>query len=190
VVGATFEHKDNTPDLPPGSSPTTPVSNKDFTFYTANTTVDNSQPFKGSVPLTLSGQTVSPVTNAYRLHPWGGPTDLSLVQSLNDSVHQKLGNDPIWTNYDEIGAVWLVPGALKPNINPVGIAVGSTQLENSVMETFQQAMDQNCFACHKTTQQGAPSGNGPSIPATNLNISHALMNQLLTQGAAAAQQRK
>lgn len=184
-IWATFEHKDNTPDLPPGSLPTTPVSNKDFTFYTANTTVENSQPFKGSVPLTLSGQKVSPVTNAYRLHPWGGPTDLSLVQSLNDSVHQKLGSDPIWTNYNEIGAVWLIPGGLKPNINPVGIAVGSTQLENSVIETFRQAKDQNCFACHETTRQGATSGNGPSIPPTNLNISHALMNQLLTQGAAA-----
>jgi hypothetical protein len=66
----------------------------------------------------------------------------------------------------------------------VNMAVGSTQLENSVMETFEQANFQNCFGCHTTTQQPAPGG-GPSIPPTNLNISHALMNQLLTQGAPA-----
>jgi mono/diheme cytochrome c family protein len=81
---------------------------------------------------------------------------------------------------------------LKPNINPLGIGgivVGSTQLENSVMETFQQANAQNCFQCHTTRQQWATPGSGPSIPPTNLNISHALMKQLLTQGAAATPPR-
>ena len=47
-IWATFEHKDNTPDLPPGASLTTPVSNKNFTFYAANTTVGNSAPVSRS----------------------------------------------------------------------------------------------------------------------------------------------
>jgi hypothetical protein len=50
-----------------------------------------------------------------------------------------------------------------------GIAVGSTKLANTTMETFTQTL--NCFHCHDTRRE---VGGGLSIEPKNLNLSHLL----------------
>jgi len=190
-IWATFEHKENTPDLPPNPNPTKIASNKNWTFYAKNTVLGQCAPalqFDGTkLTLNAEAQKISPVTNVYRAHPWGGPTDQKLVQDLNDSVHEKLGDDSIWGNYNLIGSVWLLSGSLKPDINPVNLGVGSEHLENTTMESFTQSSSKNCFNCHTTKKQTAtPEPDAFFIPPTNLNVSHALMLELLQQGQQAA----
>jgi hypothetical protein len=66
----------------------------------------------------------------------------------------------------------------------VNDAVGSTKLANATMETFRQAVPKNCFGCHTTQKAQLLDDKGgvlAALPASNLNLSHALINNLLAQ---------
>ena len=199
MIWATFEHKDNAPDLPKPVNDMTPnekVSDKNWTFYKANT------PFKdcninsaGSGALTLdeSRQTLSPVTQVCRIIPYGGGNKMNVadIMDLNGSVHGQLKD--VWNNYFEVGAIWFsATDALKPNCNfqpgalqcpapgdPVGILTGSTQLSNATVETFTQSQSaqDNCFACHNTVQVPSQTAKAPALPGLNVDISHVLINE-------------
>jgi hypothetical protein len=198
MIWATFEHRDNAPDLPEAMNKMAPndiVSDKDWTFYKAGT------PFKdcnvnsagaGALELDEAAQTLSPVTQVCRLIPYGGGSDDNVtdIKSLNDSVHSQLKG--VWNNYFEVGAIWFAalnglkpnctfqPGSLECRADPKKpILTGSTQLSNATVETFtqSQSMKDNCFACHNTVQVTSPKAAVPSLPGLNVDISHVLLNE-------------
>lgn len=178
-VWATFEHIGNAPDLPAGMPITSasPVSDKDFTFYAANTPAkDSNVSNNGTVHFEdKTKQTVKPVVNVFRQFAWGsdmtttkGQANAKNIMSLNASVAaQVLSGDPIWKNYQLIGAVWGEPNSLKPG-QPV-TPIGSTKLSNATLETFTQN-GLNCFTCHGPFSGTASSNN------MNMNISHIMKN--------------
>ena len=177
-IWATFEHKDNAPDLPAGMAADSPnpVSDKDWLLYIANTPASQSnQPNAGAVKLVdPAKQTLKPVTNVFRQFPWGSrPADAANaanIVALNTSVRGRvLSSDAIWQNYMLVGGTWLPPNSLAPNQSYGNRAVASTRLGNSAMETFVQ--DANCFTCHNTR---GISKAGVQLQPKNLNLSHSL----------------
>jgi len=115
-------------------------------------------------------------SNTLRTKPWGSAADTipnqnvesiaqsnSEVLSLNVSLQNGLVGNDIRKNYLFLGATW-TPNGLGPNgisytpvykdsLNTVGVAIGTSQLANSTMETYaQNGLYYNkygsCFACH------------------------------------------
>jgi hypothetical protein len=173
------------------------VSDKDWTFYKANT------PFKdcnvnsaaaGALKLDAAKQTLSPVTQACRIIPYGGgrqETNVANIKTLNESAQSQLKD--VWNNYFEVGAIWFSSAnALKPNCTfqpgslecrpasapDQAILTGSTQLSNTTVETFTQSQSaqDNCFACHNTVQVISQNTRAPSLPGLNVGLSHVLIN--------------
>jgi hypothetical protein len=201
MIWATFEHRQNAPDLPKAADtmdPNDKVSDKNWTFYKANT------PFKscnvnsagaGALTLDRGEQTLSPVTQVCRIVAYGSTRDESGISNknnitnLNDSVHAQLKG--VWNNYFEVGAVWFLaenylppdctfqPGALECPVSAgKALMTGSTELSNSTIETFTQSQSaqQNCFACHNTVQVSSENSEAPSLPGIDVNLSHVLIN--------------
>ncbi len=191
MIWATFEHKRNAPNVPVNATADTIVSDKNHTFYSANT------PYKdcnvnpaNSNELTLdeATQTLAPITEACRRWQFGNrpdPNNKSIqtndrnIETLNKSVHARLRD--VWKNYYEVGAIWFnKKDGLQPGLSLADdeLLTGSLKLSNSTIETFtqtQSVMD-NCFRCHNTQQEFPPPGIPDPLPAKNLNISHAFQN--------------
>ncbi|WMN90016.1 hypothetical protein NI382_18200 [Vibrio parahaemolyticus] len=115
------------------------------------------------------------------------PTNIKVVNQLNDSVLGKLSKDDVWSNYFEVSAIWFrQENALAPNmgldtdVDEEGkqLLIGGLRLSNSTIETFTQSQStmNNCFRCHNTLQRFPPALNMDPLPAMNLNVSHAFMN--------------
>jgi hypothetical protein len=196
-IWATFEQGSNAPDLPAGLSPTSgsPVSSSNFTFYAANTPANDCNQLATSYTLNAQSQSLSPVTQVFRQFADGSgvPDNILAIDTLNASVHQQLASTDVWNNYNLIGGVWLLPGALNPGLVPSGSLLhGSPDLANSTMETFVQTPFTNstpphtvltsCLGCHTTT--ATSTSGGLSIPAMNMNLSHILTDGLVTREAA------
>ena len=134
MIWATFEHKDNAPNVPSGATVDTVVSDQNFDFYTASTKVSGCNVnFARSPDLKLdeATQKLTPVTNACRLFAHGNSArnapginqksvdsnDANII-ALNRAVIAKLETQPgPWSNYFEVGAIWFLPtDALKPNM--------------------------------------------------------------------------
>jgi hypothetical protein len=85
-------------------------------------------------------------------------------QNLNQVSQAELVKlKSIFSDYAVVGTVWMVPNSLSTNSSNFN-TFGSTNLANSVMETFVQGTRltptySNCFVCH------APQPK-------NINISH------------------
>ena len=199
-IWATFEHKQNAPDLPPGMDPSSssPVDRRFWTFYQANTpanacNVPNNDPVTPTVTLVdPATQKLTPISNLFRQAAFGGgpPTNVANIKALNASVAAQLGGGDIWGNYQLTGGVWMLPNVLVPDLpktTPDGpkefaaLQRGSLQLANPTMESFTQA--KNCFDCHQTT---TTIGGGRRLPAKNLNLSHILTNNLIQDSGVAA----
>ncbi|MCW0369383.1 hypothetical protein NB710_000320 [Xanthomonas sacchari] len=205
MIWATFEHRDNAPDVDTSLDPGQPVSDKDWTFYKAGTPIEQcnvNAAGAGALTLNAQTQTLSPVTQVCRMVPYGGQKpcpsgqdcNIANIQSMNASVQSQL-ND-VWKNYFEVGAIWFVAkDALAPNCTfqpgsalecipsptPEGappLLTGSIKLSNSTIETFTQVQStqNNCFACHNTTQVISPDPRAQSLPGLNVNISHVVIN--------------
>ncbi|MDQ1092520.1 hypothetical protein QE400_001933 [Xanthomonas sacchari] len=206
MIWATFEHRDNAPDVDTPLDPGQPVSDKDWTFYKAGTPIEQcnvNAAGAGALTLNAQTQTLSPVTQVCRMVPYGGQkpcplgsTDCNIpnIKSINASVQAQLHD--VWKNYFEVGAIWFVaedalapdctfqPGsALEciPSPTPKGappLLTGSIKLSNSTIETFTQVQStqNNCFACHNTTQVIASDPRAQSLPGLNVNISHVVIN--------------
>jgi hypothetical protein len=81
---------------------------------------------------------------------------------LNQSVQGILGSGSVWSNYQLVGTIWFKPGMSAPATSstpfpPSNQAIvgnlqtsGAQMLSNSVMETYTQQQNQNCFNCHTT----------------------------------------
>jgi hypothetical protein len=197
-IWATFEHKDNAPNLPAGMSPTapTPVDTKNWTFYKANTLAnacnlsDNAAVNPSITLVDPATQILSPITNVFRQAAFGGGSSQNQanIQALNSSVATQLGVGDVFSNYRLTGGVWMGPNALVPGLNQNSIKpllAGSLALANPTMETFTQTG--SCFTCHNTAQQRA---GGTGFPAKNLNLSHILLNNLAQDAGAAMLNRK
>ena len=142
-IWATFEHKDNAPDLPAGMSVTSadPVSNREWTFYHANTPAkdSNHNPVNEMKLVDPDNQLLSPVVNVFRAFPFGGgPQDnVANIQSLNESVQTKVLAGSVWANYALVGGVWSSPNNVSPG-QAISPQFGSVSLANTTMETFDQ----------------------------------------------------
>ncbi|WP_420009372.1 hypothetical protein [Xanthomonas sacchari] len=204
MIWATFEHRNNAPDVTKNLNPGEPVSKRDWTFYKAGTPIEQcnvNAAGAGALTLNQTAQTLSPVTQVCRMEPYGGEKpcsgsdcNIDNIKALNASVQTQL-ND-VWKNYFEVGAIWFVaPDALKPNCTfqpgsalecipkptPAGappLITGSIKLSNSTIETFTQVQStqNNCFACHNTTQVISSDPRAQSLPGLNVNISHVVIN--------------
>lgn len=198
-IWATFEPISNAPILPANVKPgdNTPVSSSNYTFYAAGTLASACNIAPQKPVLDPATQTFAQVTPVFLQFPEGGGTaeNIANIDALNQSVHAQLAAAEVWKNYNLIGGVWLLPGALKPNMAPKGADLhGSANLANDTMETFVQngfsppppgqQPTVNCFTCHntrKTSTLGTPS---LPIPPMNMNLSHVLTDGLVTRETA------
>jgi hypothetical protein len=191
-IWASFEHKENAPVLPNQNLPSSsPVSANLFTFYRPNKKLleCNINPVKDTKnPLALVDpmkQTLKPVTDLYRQFNSGDDAETAdgLVDNLNRSVAKKLPAIlSVWKNYQLMGAVWmkdtstnfvegLVPGD--------DILIGEIRLSNTVMETYTQITQKNCFSCH-TTAEETDKETGRRIPDLRVKVSHILRNSFFS----------
>ena len=189
MIWATFENKRNAPNVAPGTSLEDPVSDQNFTFYTANTTLaDCNVNYSSSNQTVLdeATQTLTPITQTCRQYEYGNVDGVNKIndgniKKLNASVAGLFDPTDIWSNYQEVGAIWFnATNALNPGMTIATdtLLTGSLSLSNSTIETFTQiaSTENNCFRCHNTMQELPPSMDLDPLPASNLNISHALQN--------------
>jgi hypothetical protein len=176
MVWATFEHKANTPNdtYEYVSTSGTKTVNPDFSlaylfcaaspdpahlndqhmiFNSPN--IDNVPPFHNTP------------SNTIRRKAWGGafnvspnPLDAntaasnSEIISINNNVRGMLDSADVRNNYIFTGATWTIGGAGPTGSFPSGNEVGTSKLENTTMETYQQGTTKmfntgaNCFNCH------------------------------------------
>jgi hypothetical protein len=163
MVWATFEHTANTPlaaysyvSTSSGTKTVPQTTGGSWLFSKTNAAA----PFNAE-HMTLSGANIIPVppntispSNTLRWLPFGtisNPPSNSQVISVNNSVRGMLAGGDIRSNYIMSGATWTIGGASPSGSNQVG----TNQLTNSTMETYQQAGSTtipgtNCFTCHVT----------------------------------------
>lgn len=191
MIWATFEHKNNAPNVPEKFTPDTVISNRDWTFYKAGTTYENCNVnFAKTNKLKLDeySQILGPVTQICRQYEFGNdpsakgvqPND-SNIASLNADVLEHLGKTDVWRNYFEVGAIWFKKtDSLKPSmaLDTDDSLTGSLKLSNSVVETYTQHQStmNNCFRCHNTTSSFPSTTKLYPLPPLNLNISRAFQN--------------
>jgi hypothetical protein len=198
----TFEQVQNAPDLadPNGYNSPTPVSNKSFTFYAANTPANACNPAPKSTTLKITDpvkQTVAPIINVFRQYATGGaePARTQDIVAVNGAAQNEMAQmgtlvppqpkETVWANYKLIGTLWIEACTLQPGVSQLekqGIA--SIDLANATLETFFQGPQNNfngnpmanCFMCHNT------GGSGPNskkvYPGKNINLSHALLDSI------------
>jgi hypothetical protein len=196
MIWASFENIRNAPDVENLATirPDTVVSDKDWTFYKANTPFRacNANPAgSGTQKLDPVSQKMTPVTAVCRLYPYGSGHDkqpnAASIRELNASVQARLPD--VWKNYFEVGAIWFARAAFTKEIQPnctfqlgrlqCGIGLtGSTHLSNATIETFTQGQStsDNCFACHNTVQRFPPRAGLRALPGKNVAISHVVNN--------------
>jgi hypothetical protein len=174
MVWATFEHFSNSPNA---SYSYTNAGNA--TIQVPQTTAGNwlvsaagsGGPFN-NMHMFTSGADIAantpnfPTINASdtaRWRPWGMPgsstSSNTEVISIHNSVNSMMPVGDIRNNYFMTGATWTIPGNAPP-----AAQVGTNQLANSTMETYEQAsctsgsqnpctafaQGSNCFSCHVT----------------------------------------
>ncbi|MCB0245902.1 MAG: hypothetical protein KDI12_20985, partial [Anaerolineae bacterium] len=161
MIWATFEHQRNAPNVTPGLPLDQPVSDQDYTFYSANTplaecNVNNTS--DGLLKLDQQTQTLSPITQACRQYQFGNAAGVNTIndkniQTLNASVAKLFDPTDVWKNYAEVGAVWFKgTNTLQPGLSIATdeLLAGSLSLSNATIETFTQvaSTENNCFRCH------------------------------------------
>jgi hypothetical protein len=183
-IWATFEHDQNSPNLPidmkiDDAKPVDP--NHTYTLYPKGALAkDSNISNRNAVTIDNEGtQTLKPKVNVVRQFKFGGEDEPASIIELNTSVHLKLPKElAVWRNYSFRGAVWLNDPAtdfkVGQNFGQIdetkGILGGEKKLSNATMETFSQNT-QNCFHCH--TSEMLPDG---SLGAKLINISHIMTN--------------
>lgn len=194
-IWATFEQKNNAPNLPAGTVPGSnqSVNNQQFTLYKAGTKAQASNQKPAAYSLDFRTQKARPVTNVFRQFAYGGaefssesPTvtgqsRVDDINSINSNVQAAIPEhsdqiDPVFANYNLIGSVWLDSSQtpLEPGLDLFANSIGSITLANSTMETFAQGIGTNCFSCH-TTQ---PFPTESKFADKNIAISHIIAGSL------------
>jgi len=183
MVWATFEHKRNTPNaayqyLNKDNETITvvPDQGNDWLFNNNinDTTNVSHMTFAGDSIKAKTGYTISP-SNTLRTKPWGSAVDVqpnaedaspaaanSEIIAINNAIISKLKGNDIRKNYLFIGATWTDSGtgpngySYNPKVDSLkvnGVAIGTSQLANSTMETYVQNGETyntygTCFSCH------------------------------------------
>jgi hypothetical protein len=146
-------------------------------FNVARQTITSGQVGASIVADTSQGSPYGPnntigPSNSIRFMPFGAASDQkpnpliadsaesnTQIISINNSVRKQLKGKDIRKNYYFVGSTWTENGAPPTECFPQGNQVGTSQLANSTMETFQQATDSkftagiSCFACHSNGNQ-------------------------------------
>lgn len=185
AIWATFEHNNNAPDFVAKQSPSAPVSDRNWTFYAANTpAIDCNQASTLDMTLDEATQILGRITQACRQYPSGMPADtpaddgnIFAIRTLNQSVLAQLETESVLRNYFEVGAVWTTGNPLQPNSSLQDVLVGSKLLSNATIETFTQntRSENNCFRCHNTLMFNPMESTIDPLQGTNLNLSHIIL---------------
>jgi hypothetical protein len=196
LIWSTFEHVGNTPLATysyintSGTEVSVPESPGGTWLFSAS---GNPNPFNQahmqevspSVGIKALGSfTISP-SNTLRLKPFGAASNVSPnpidsssaasnseIISINNNVGAMMPSGDIRNNYIMSGATWAIPG-VAPGGSGTGIEVGTSQLTNSTLETYDQGPattlgGANCLDCHSSTNQ-----NGSNNPTTfTVGVSH------------------
>jgi hypothetical protein len=189
MIWATFEHFGATPNAAytytSTSGPkTVPQSTAGTWLFSAT---NSAGPFNvahmrlsGTSIVSIAPNTISP-SDTLRIKPWGGSSNASPnpldptvadsnteIISIDNSVSSQMPAGDVRDNYFMTGATWTINGAGpignfgnpgNPVIAP-GVAVGTSQLNNTTMETYQQGtapfnkFGANCFLCHTSNTTG------------------------------------
>ena len=115
-------------------------------------------------------------SNSSLVYPWGSEANVSPnaengssaasnseVISINNSVLSKLVGNDIRKNYILIGSTWTSGGSAPTgqsySTNPTspGVAIGTSLVANSTMETYLQLNYTTCFYCHSNGDTLNPS---------------------------------
>jgi hypothetical protein len=190
MVWATFEHEKNSPNdsytYIDTSNQVKIVTQDTGTGWLLNANALN-KPVNIS-HMTVSGDTINgkngysiSKSNTERTKPWGvaitgapnaeNPTPAasnSEIISINNDINNLLLGNDIRKNYLLIGATWTNSGAAPngsnynyPSDTVAGVAIGTSQLANSTMETYFQFGNTyksygSCFGCHNNNNGLAP----------------------------------
>lgn len=188
MIWATFEHFGNDPDATfnynstnSGANHQVPQANPitgTWLFTAPNATapfnVVHAQFNAGNIVGFPAGSAVV-ASNILRFKPYGAAlgtqpnplipddaTSNTQIIGIDDSIANDFaalpGGPDVRTNYYMRGATWTENGAPPSGSFPQGTDVGTSQLANTTMETFQQTttsynrFGSNCFSCHLTNQ--------------------------------------
>jgi len=190
LVWATFEHAKNAPNdsytYIDSSNQVKTVAADTGTHWLLNANAADT-PVNVS-HMQVSGDTISgnngfsvSESNTQRTKPWGvassgapnaeNPSPAasnSEVISINNNINSMLVGNDIRKNYLLLGATWTNGGAppngsnyLYPSDTIAGVAIGTSQLANSTMETYFQFGSTyksfgSCFGCHSNNNGLAP----------------------------------
>jgi len=199
MIWATFEHVNNAPYTVADQLQTDIVSEEGYTFYKSKTLAQDCN--NKAIPvlkLDTVTQTLTPATQVFRQFRLGSgrSANQNNIDRLNAQIHGELAPNSIWRNYVEIGAIWFKSSnALKPNSSfnsNSALLTGSTQLSNSVIETFTQSDSElnQCFGCHNTMPLATVPSNTLIVPGKNVLTSHILITNYLEKTMAVANKKK
>lgn len=176
MIWSTFEHFGNTPNSTykynalVGPNPKTIAQNTVGTWLFCpsgagsnfNTAIQGAN---GADIVSFGANNIGP-TNTIRFKPWGASSNQNpnplvanaaasntQILSMNNSVRGQIIAGDVRKNYFFMGATWTIGGASPTGASPTGNEVGTSQLANSTMETFQITVPtfdvtNNCFFCH------------------------------------------
>ena len=191
MIWATFEHFGNTPSATYTYNSTTGLKTVQqntvgtWLFAASGTNGPFNNPnmqYQSPNIVAFPGHTISP-SETLRSKAWGAAVDASPnpidgsatasnteIISINNSVRGQMPNGDMRTNYFMTGATWTI-GGQPPTFGPGNNQVGTSQLANTTMETFQQGPDNtvahgssNCFSCHTSNTTGVSHIFGPLKP--------------------------
>jgi hypothetical protein len=188
MVWATFEQKNNTPnaaysyidvDSNVKTVPQDQGTNWLFNTNAADTPYNVSHMRNAGDTINAhNGFTIS-ASNTLMSFPWGSAMDSvtnqedgssaasnSEVISINNNILSMLVGNDVRKNYLLIGATWTNGGAPPTGASygsdtTPGVAIGTSVLANTTMETYFQTASTSCFTCH--------SGNPATLNPNDLS---------------------
>lgn len=175
MAWATFEHQKNAPMAKyryiDSTGATKTVNQEAGTGWTlSNNTTDSNYNIShmqnsGDTIVADSGFTIT-ASNTLITTPWGSAIDSvtnpedgssaasnSEIIAINNAVRGMLATGDIRKNYLLVGCTWTAGGAGPNQLSygydtTAGVAIGTSVLANSTMETYIQFPGNSCFTCH------------------------------------------
>lgn len=197
MVWATFEHAGNTPLAAysyldtTGTVKTVPQSTAGTWLFSSSSATAFNQAHMNELSASagikaIGSFTISP-SDTLRMKPFGAATNVSPnpldsspaasnseIISINNNVTSMMPSGDVRNNYILSGATWAIPGS--PGASGTGIEVGTSQLDNSTMETYDQGPSTlggfSCLDCHSSA-----NANGSTNTTTFVvGVSHVFFN--------------
>jgi hypothetical protein len=197
MIWATFEHNANAPratyqyNSTSGPQPQTvnPVAGGNWLFASTGTPAPGSfnnahADYFNAPNIEGTGGFNISASDTLHMKPFGGganqppnPLDATAAASNTEviSIDENIlammasagASADIRNNYVMSGATWTEGGQPPSGLFPAGNAVGTSLIENTALETYDQGPDTNanglgCFSCHNGNMLGAPQSSGLS----------------------------